>query len=316
MGKHQVQRPRHLGQVERVDEQTRVADLSSPSAAHEAPKLLFGGPFPPRSLFLQGAERSKVPLDLDDLLHPRGAEGADQLVLQVLDAHVETECLHRGSGEVGAQSGSLQSSLEVALLACVAQTGEPDVEPFGAESAQEPSNRLRTADGHDGDTLCVEIPATARRERFERALVADSFDEDDRLHSPYLRESSDGCVQPVDPDGCAAEHIRALLLAEVVERLHEQVEDLAILRCEQAHGPVRAKHASLRAYRIGRAIYAIGGNLEAARAAGIKVDRVRIGVFAVAGVISALAGLMIAGQVVAVTANQGNNLIFTVFAAP
>jgi simple sugar transport system permease protein len=28
-----------------------------------------------------------------------------------------------------------------------------------------------------------------------------------------------------------------------------------------------------------------------------------------------LAGLMIAGQVVAVTANQGNNLIFTVFAA-
>jgi simple sugar transport system permease protein len=71
----------------------------------------------------------------------------------------------------------------------------------------------------------------------------------------------------------------------------------------------------LRYHRIGRAIYAIGGNLEAARAAGIKVDRVRIGVFAVAGVISALAGLMIAGQVVAVTANQGNNLIFTVFAA-
>jgi simple sugar transport system permease protein len=42
---------------------------------------------------------------------------------------------------------------------------------------------------------------------------------------------------------------------------------------------------------------------------------VRIGVFAVAGMLAALAGLMIAGQVVAVTANQGNNLIFTVFAA-
>jgi simple sugar transport system permease protein len=71
----------------------------------------------------------------------------------------------------------------------------------------------------------------------------------------------------------------------------------------------------LRYHRIGRAIYAIGGNLEAARAAGIKVDRIRIGVFAVAGVMAAVAGLMIAGQVVAVTANQGNNLIFTVFAA-
>jgi simple sugar transport system permease protein len=71
----------------------------------------------------------------------------------------------------------------------------------------------------------------------------------------------------------------------------------------------------LRYHRTGRAVYAIGGNLEAARAAGVKVDRIRIAVFTVAGMLAAIAGLMIAGQVVAVTANQGNNLIFTVFAA-
>ena len=71
----------------------------------------------------------------------------------------------------------------------------------------------------------------------------------------------------------------------------------------------------LRYHRNGRAIYAIGGNLEAARAAGIKVDRIRIAVFTIGGALAALAGLMIAGQVVAVTANQGNNLIFSVFAA-
>jgi simple sugar transport system permease protein len=71
----------------------------------------------------------------------------------------------------------------------------------------------------------------------------------------------------------------------------------------------------LRYHRTGRAIYAIGGNIEAARAAGVKVDRIRIGVFATAGTFAALAGLMTAGQVNAVTANQGNNLIFTVFAA-
>jgi simple sugar transport system permease protein len=71
----------------------------------------------------------------------------------------------------------------------------------------------------------------------------------------------------------------------------------------------------LRYHRVGRAIYAIGGNLEAARAAGIRVDRIRIGVFIVAGVLAALAGLMTAGQVVAVTSNQGNNLIFSVYAA-
>ena len=71
----------------------------------------------------------------------------------------------------------------------------------------------------------------------------------------------------------------------------------------------------LRYHRVGRAIYAIGGNTEAARAAGIPVDRIRIGVFIVGSILAALAGLMTAGQVVAVTASQGNNLIFSVYAA-
>jgi len=71
----------------------------------------------------------------------------------------------------------------------------------------------------------------------------------------------------------------------------------------------------LRYHRIGRAMYAIGGNLEAARAAGIQVDRIRIGVFIVASVLAAVGGLMQAGRVTAVTAGQGSNLIFGVFAA-
>lgn len=71
----------------------------------------------------------------------------------------------------------------------------------------------------------------------------------------------------------------------------------------------------LRYQRVGRAMYAIGGNLEAARAAGIQVDRIRIGVFMVASVLAATGGLMQAGRVTAVTAGQGSNLIFGVFAA-
>jgi simple sugar transport system permease protein len=71
----------------------------------------------------------------------------------------------------------------------------------------------------------------------------------------------------------------------------------------------------LRYHRVGRAMYAIGGNLEAARSAGIQVDRIRIGVFIVASVLAAIAGLMQAGRVTAVTAGQGSNLIFGVFAA-
>jgi simple sugar transport system permease protein len=71
----------------------------------------------------------------------------------------------------------------------------------------------------------------------------------------------------------------------------------------------------LRYHRAGRAMYAIGGNLEAARAAGIRVDSIRIGVFMAASVLAAVAGLMQAGRVTAVTAGQGSNLIFGVFAA-
>jgi simple sugar transport system permease protein len=71
----------------------------------------------------------------------------------------------------------------------------------------------------------------------------------------------------------------------------------------------------LRYHRVGRAMYAIGGSLEAARAAGIKVDRIRIGVFMVASVLAAAGGLMQAGRVTVVTAGQGSNLIFGVFAA-
>ncbi|MCT2588860.1 ABC transporter permease [Streptomyces sp. N2-109] len=71
----------------------------------------------------------------------------------------------------------------------------------------------------------------------------------------------------------------------------------------------------LRYHRWGRALYAIGGNPEAARAAGIRVERVLLGVFVVAGVLAALGGLMQTGYVGAINANQGQNMIFTVFAA-
>ena len=71
----------------------------------------------------------------------------------------------------------------------------------------------------------------------------------------------------------------------------------------------------LRYHRLGRALYAIGGNPEAARAAGIRVERITWGVYVLAGVLAAVGGLEITGYVGAISANQGNGLIFTVFAA-
>jgi simple sugar transport system permease protein len=73
----------------------------------------------------------------------------------------------------------------------------------------------------------------------------------------------------------------------------------------------------LRYHRVGRAIYAIGGNREAARAAGIKVDRVRIGAYVAGSALAALGGLMEAGRVSSVASTQGygEGIIFAVFAA-
>lgn len=71
----------------------------------------------------------------------------------------------------------------------------------------------------------------------------------------------------------------------------------------------------LRYHRFGRSLYAIGGNPEAARAAGIRVERTVWIVFIVAGALAALAGLMLTGRIASVVSSQGQNLIFTVFAA-
>jgi simple sugar transport system permease protein len=71
----------------------------------------------------------------------------------------------------------------------------------------------------------------------------------------------------------------------------------------------------LKYHRIGRALYAIGGNPEAARAAGIRVERITWGVYVLAGILASIGGLFITGYVGAISANQGNGMIFTVFAA-
>jgi ribose/xylose/arabinose/galactoside ABC-type transport system permease subunit len=73
--------------------------------------------------------------------------------------------------------------------------------------------------------------------------------------------------------------------------------------------------AVLGFFRHGRAVYAIGGNRDAARAAGIRADRVMWIVFIVGGVLAALAGLLMTGRLGSVAAAQGDGMIFTVFAA-
>jgi D-xylose transport system permease protein len=68
--------------------------------------------------------------------------------------------------------------------------------------------------------------------------------------------------------------------------------------------------------RFGRHVYAIGGSPEAARRAGIKVDRVRIYVFMISGFMAGVGGIMLASRLRSVATNTGGgNLLLLVIAA-
>ncbi|MGK5500052.1 sugar ABC transporter permease [Streptomyces sp. URMC 125] len=72
----------------------------------------------------------------------------------------------------------------------------------------------------------------------------------------------------------------------------------------------------LRRTSYGRKVFALGGNTEAARRAGINVTAIRISVFSIAGTMAAFGGLMIASRILA--ANQGagtGNLLMEAIAA-
>ncbi len=61
--------------------------------------------------------------------------------------------------------------------------------------------------------------------------------------------------------------------------------------------------------RFGRHVYAVGGNAEAARRAGIGVDGVRIAVFAISSSMAALGGIVLASRLSSVDTNAGGGSI-------
>jgi D-xylose transport system permease protein len=68
--------------------------------------------------------------------------------------------------------------------------------------------------------------------------------------------------------------------------------------------------------RFGRHVYAVGGNPEAARRAGISVDGVRIAVFMINGFMAGVGGVIFASRLRSVATNTGGgNLLLNVIAA-
>jgi D-xylose transport system permease protein len=69
--------------------------------------------------------------------------------------------------------------------------------------------------------------------------------------------------------------------------------------------------------RFGRHVFAVGGNDEAARRAGIRVNRVRVAVFAIAGSMSAIGGILAASRLLAVNQSSGaSDLLLLAIAGP
>ena len=64
-------------------------------------------------------------------------------------------------------------------------------------------------------------------------------------------------------------------------------------------------HVVLTRTRWGREVYAVGGSVEAARRAGIRVDRVYISVFVLCSTFAAVGGLLAAGRLMSVNLNSG-----------
>ena len=72
-----------------------------------------------------------------------------------------------------------------------------------------------------------------------------------------------------------------------------------------------------RRTRFGRHVYAVGGNAEAARRAGINIHAIRVIVFAIAGSMAAIGGIMQASRLLAVNQSSGgSDLLLLAIAGP
>jgi D-xylose transport system permease protein len=69
--------------------------------------------------------------------------------------------------------------------------------------------------------------------------------------------------------------------------------------------------------KFGRHVYAVGGNAEAARRAGINVDRIKIACFALCSLMAAVGGLVLASRLRSVDTNSGGGsiLLYSIAAA-
>src|SRR4051812_11187294 len=69
--------------------------------------------------------------------------------------------------------------------------------------------------------------------------------------------------------------------------------------------------------RFGRHVFSVGGNAEAARRAGIRVNGIRVVVFGISGTMAAIGGILAASRLLAVNQSSGgSDLLLLAIARP
>ena len=125
--------------------------------------------------------------------------------------------------------------------------------------------------------------------------------------------------------GLDGEPRRALLIVRIGVVAVVAIVAVAILNSDRGRAAGAADPARLRdrlrvrrqAHRFGRHIFAVGGNAEAARRAGIRVNGIRVTVFALSGSMAAIGGILAASRLLAVNQSSGGSeLLLLAIAGP
>jgi hypothetical protein len=177
MGEDPVEWPGDAVEIERVDKQAGVADLAPSPTAHEPVELLFRGAIAPRRHLLKRPKSVEIVVDPKDLLDPRRTERADQLLLQIGDAHEEAEPLHVRTPEPGAEAGALECPSEDRFLAGIAKARKARAVAACTELLEELPDAMCASEALDANARGCKVDAAPLCERFDCDLVTLPLDD-------------------------------------------------------------------------------------------------------------------------------------------
>jgi hypothetical protein len=130
-------------------------------------------------LLPEGLKGAEISLSIEESLDRNATGGSDQLVLQILLTDEESQSLHLDPILWRTETRSRESTPNDVLFGRVTHSDDGQANSFLTEADEKASHRMGTADRHDHDFLCCEIPPLSAGECLDCDLIADPLDQDD-----------------------------------------------------------------------------------------------------------------------------------------